>query len=110
MTRIEVMTLYYVSKHGMIQTRGKFEQEMLYAPHFHEHASYGEELSTIEETGGTYVSLVEVSDEDRTEFPELGAAKYVLVSENDQGFVGVETIDTEKQAEEIRAEYEPEDE
>ena len=105
MTRSEILESNTVDKWGIIVGPGKFEAEMLYAPHFYECASDGEELSSMEDSG-TYTSLVEIDETDRTEFPEVGAAKYALVSENDQGFVNVTLLNTEADADEVRAAYE----
>lgn len=106
--RRQILNSYTINGYGIIQDSGKFQAEMLYAPHFYEFASDGEELSGMED--GEYMSLISVDDEDRVEFPELGAALYVLLIESDSGFVSCKTIDSEKLAERIRLDYEPEDE
>lgn len=108
MNRTEILETYKV-ENGTICDLGKFENEPIFAPYFSEYASEGEELAYMEYGCGSYVSLIEVSDEDRTEFPELGNAKYVLLTESDNGFVYCETIETEAAANEIRAEYEPDE-
>jgi hypothetical protein len=108
MTRQEILDAYTVSKYGHIQSPGKFEGEMLYAPYFHEQD--GEELSYMEDGCGEYVYLVDVTDEDRTEFPELGDARYVLVIESEHGFVSVARVADEESADRLRAAYDNSDE
>lgn len=109
MTRNEIMQVYNVNEDGIITSLGKFEGEPVYAPHFSEFADDGENLSYMEDGCGDYASLIEISDEDRTEFPELGTAKYVLVTENDQGFVGTVLVADEAEADVYRAEYATDD-
>ena len=109
MTRQEIADAYGIDDDGRLIALGKFEGEMCYAPHFSEYASDGEVLSWMEDGCGVFVALIEIDDEDRREFPEVGAAKYAVVIENDQGFVSVELLDTEEQADNWRAEYAPDD-
>lgn len=59
----------------------------------------------MEDGCGEYVSLVSISDEDRKEFPGLGDALYCVIQENDQGFVFATLLNTEKQADEWRDDY-----
>lgn len=106
MTRKEIEAEFTI-KDGVIQDLGKFEGEMLYAPYFSENAGGGEELSVMENGAGEYVSLIEVSAEDRAEFPEIGKDTHsILLTESDSGFIGVQEL-TESQAEDARAEYAP---
>lgn len=108
--REQVLSEYDVDERGIIQSPGKFEAEPLYAPYFSENAEYGEELSFMENGWGEYVSLIEVGDDDRQLFPEVGTALYVLFTENDQGFVSVSLVKTEQKADDIRFAYEPDSE
>lgn len=108
MTREEINEAYGINERGMITALGKFEAEMCYAPYIYEYASYGEELSFSEDGCGEYVSLVSVDASARLEFPELGSAAYVLVTESDNGFVSCQLVADEDAANKIRAAYEEE--
>lgn len=99
--RDELLQQYDVNDRGIITTSGKFEGEPLWAPYFYEFASDGEELSF--EGSGDYISLIEISEEDRREFPELPGGKYIYLVESMGGFVYVSCI-SEKAAEELRSE------
>lgn len=109
MTRNEIMQDYNVNEYGIITSPGKFESEPIYAPHFYEFANDGENLSYMEDGCGDYASLIEISDEDRAEFPELGTAKYVLVTETVVGFVGTVLVADEAEVDIYRAEYATDD-
>lgn len=102
-TRAAILAEYNVDENSRITNPGKFEGEMLYAPYFYEVALHG--VSEELDDDGEYVTLVAVGDSDRAAFPELGAARYVLLIETDLGFVRVESIDTERHADRIREEY-----
>lgn len=65
MTRQEILDAYETDR-GIIQSPGKFEGEPIYAPYFYE--ADGEELSFMEDGCGEYVCLIEIDDDDRTEF------------------------------------------
>lgn len=78
---------YDVSRDGIIHSPGKFEGEMLYAPYFWNWIleSEGEEMTDAD---GTPWTVLDISDEDRTMFPEIHRNIYrVALRENDQGFV-----------------------
>ena len=81
MTREEVCAAYTV-KAGVIRSPGKFEGEPVYVPHFY--AVWLDGFATYEEDGSYHI---EVCDDDRKQFPELGAAKKVFIIETDNGFV-----------------------
>jgi hypothetical protein len=104
MNRTEITDSYTV-ENGMIVSPGKFEGGPIFAPYFSEAASDGEEISFIGDPNGDYASLVEIDADDRREFPELGSAKYVLVTESYQGFVGVMLVLNELEAQAIRDGY-----
>lgn len=82
MTRKEIESAYRVGDSGRILSPGKFEQEMVYAPHYYDVLCNG---FADEDSGG--VTLFKVTDEDRKEFPELREAAWVTLEENDVGFV-----------------------
>lgn len=106
-TRAGIRRHYHV-KDGIIMSLGKYEGEPVFAPYFAFTASYGEELSHMEEGCGVYASLCEIEIDDRAEFPELGDDdRYVLVTENEQGFVSVKVIASDEEADQIRAEFAP---
>jgi len=69
----------------VIKNPGKFEGEETYVPYFWDMVLEGfhEEVGR----GDSSVARIEISDEDRTKFPVLGNAKYILLEESDQGFV-----------------------
>lgn len=102
MTREEILATYTVGENGIIKTLGKFEGEMLYAPYFYDRVLDGEGEDVYEgvieptqlevcETPLLYTEL-EVTDEDRAEFPEIGDTARVRISETSQGFVYLEEI------------------
>lgn len=102
-SRAGIRGQYDVNKAGIIMSPGKYEGDPVFAPYFAFTASYGEELSHMEEGCGVYASLCKVDDDDRAEFPELGADDlYVMVTENDQGFVTVNVIKSEAEADQLR--------
>ncbi len=104
MTRKEIEQEYTVVD-GRITDPGKFENKLIYAPYFSEWAQEGEVLSYMEDGAGEFVSLIEVTDDDRKEFPELDATtSHILVTETEQGFVYCEEL-TARQAEKVRQEY-----
>lgn len=101
-TRAGIRRQYHV-KDSIIMSLGKFEREPVFAPYFAHTASFGEELSHIQDGAGDYVSLIAIDVDDRAEFPELSDdAMYVLLTENEQGFVSVRTIDSEDEAARLR--------
>ena len=84
MTKAEIEQQYVV-RNGIIASPGKFEGEMVYAPHFWDIYLNG---------GGDYagddVLACAVIDEDRAEFQELVGVSVVKMWEDDNGFVYVE--------------------
>jgi|SRR4051812_12933393 hypothetical protein len=102
-TRNQVMSEYTVTD-GIIRDPGKFEAEPVYAPVYYDALldGCGEDLAFMEDGCGEYAALVPVGDPDRIEFPELGSARYVLVSEGDTGFVSIQLIETEAEADRLR--------
>ena len=87
MTRQETFAAYNIDSNGFIQSLGKFESEMLYAPHFWEMRLDGmaDELSYPD---GTTIYIVAIDDADRAEYPELPASAVAcLLEESAQGFV-----------------------
>ena len=110
MTREEIMEMYEVNKNGIIKSLGKFEGEMIYAPHFYDVSGNGEILSYMIEGCGEYAELIEIDDDDRKEFPELESiTKYILLIETDQGFVYCNEI-KESKVSELRLAYSSSDE
>ena len=81
MTRQEVLANYSVDSNNIITELGKFQGEMIYAPHFYDIYSNGGA-----DDDGEIISF-KISDEDRKEFPELGAAKQIDMIFDDFGFV-----------------------
>lgn len=103
MTRQEIIDEgYEFDKHGIIQTLGKFEGEMLYAVHFYDAVlngdgtreypcenceCYGKDGCEADECYEEGWDVLDVTDEDRKEFPELGNAKRVVLEERENGFI-----------------------
>ncbi|MGH9890685.1 MAG: hypothetical protein ACREA0_01615 [bacterium] len=107
MTREEILKKFTVNEHGIIQSPGKFEGEMLYAPYFYDAtldgrgedvynappASEDEEVDDPWEGGDLLYTELEVTAEDREMFPELDpSTQRVRVSESGPGFVYVEEV------------------
>jgi hypothetical protein len=106
MKRRDVLLGYSVSG-GRITTLGRFEGEPIYAPYFWGAVmdGGGEELAFMDDGGGQYAALVEVTDKDRAEFPELRADTVnVLVIQSDVGFISATELDEEETLE-VRREY-----
>ena len=93
--RKDVLALYTVNEHGIIISPGKFEGEMLYVPYLWSAVleGYGEDEFADDEDGELIASYVEITDNDRAEFPELENAVEARLSEDSQGFVWCETRD-----------------
>jgi hypothetical protein len=82
MTRVETLASYNVDEYGVIRSLGKFEGEMIYIPHF-----YSVFLDGGGEDNGKRIRI-EIEQEDRTEFPELGKTKKAIkFYEREDGFV-----------------------
>ena len=86
MTRSEILENYHV-ENGIIQSPGKFEGEMLYAPYFYDHWLNGGSDEDHENDSGCFVSVFFISDEDVREFPELAEVREIRLWEDDSGFV-----------------------
>lgn len=71
--REQVLSSYTVNAHGIIQTPGKFEGEMIYVPHFW---NAGLEGFADQDDGKTF--RFNITDEDRQLFPEIPSNKRVL--------------------------------
>jgi hypothetical protein len=103
MTREEILKDYEVNERGVIKSPGKFEQEMLYVPHFWDELMLGDgEILYFPD--GEVITILEITDEDRKEFPELGNDLEIALGENEQGFVAANT--NSGQIADIRKEYE----
>jgi len=88
MERREVLDRYTVDERGIIRSRGKFEAEPLYAPHFWDAVLNGE-AEDHTEPDGTIWAILDVTPEDREQFPELKdrGITAVALMEIDEGFV-----------------------
>ena len=82
MTRQEIVSEYKVDAGGRIQSPGKFEGEMLYAPYF-----WDAYLNGWADSDDGEVLTFDVTDDDRREFPELAEIKAIDLINTDQGFV-----------------------
>ncbi len=84
MTREEILRQYNINEHGVIQSPGKFEGEMLYMPHFWECHLNGESNTNQD---GSFSVPIEKGE--REIFPELGSKRRKVVNFDidDNGFV-----------------------
>lgn len=98
MKRSEILSDYNVDEQGIIRSPGKFEGEMLYAPHFYEFANEGEITDTMEDGWGFFASILDVTDDDLREFPELTGITRVGIVEHDNGFVEITPVSREHSA------------
>lgn len=94
MTRADIERDYRVVS-GRITSPGKFEGEPVFAPFFYEQALEGfglvdsdVGLSHFRDDSSCRLSIFEA---DRASFPELGTARWVIVREDEDGFVHCET-------------------
>lgn len=86
MCRRETMDTFEVNAHGNITSPGKFEGEQLYAPYFWEVILNGDGCPMRDKHDDEW-TLLNVNNEERDEFPELGDAHRVALFESDNGFV-----------------------
>ena len=93
-TREETLKQYTVNDNGVIQTPGKFEGEMLYAPYFWD--CYLEGLHDLEDGDDVVFAIQE---EDFDEFPELADVEIVRLrlDYHYQGFTNL-TIEKVKES------------
>lgn len=102
--REDILKDYDVNEHGIIQTPGKFEAEMLYVPHFYDFTLDGSG-EVLDWPDGAETYLVDVDDKDKKDWPELPADCVALhMEESGTGFVSCETL-TESELAELRARH-----
>lgn len=78
----------YATKDGIIRNPGKFEGEPLWVPYFWVQGLDGcANLDVDGEDGSPPIWAFQVTDEDRTQFPELAKVYAVALEESDHGFV-----------------------
>lgn len=82
MTRAEVLAIYNVNEKGIITSPGKFELAPIFLPAFWESVLHG-----FANEGKDGNALINVGDEDRKEFPELGTMEQIGLWEEEIGFV-----------------------
>ena len=98
---------YSIDEWGIIRSPGKFEAEAWYAPIVYDWYLDGDAGEMV---GDTSIYVLEPAERERFGFGDWGFA--VTLSENDQGFVYVSTLDRaeyEKMIEEAAEEEEAED-
>lgn len=83
MTRIETLANYNV-KDNRIVSPGKFEGEMIYAPHFYE-----DSLNGLWNTNRQGVLYCVPSFAEHKEWPELKGKRFIHLYEDDLGFIHV---------------------
>ena len=93
MKRQEILESYNVGPHGVINSPGKFEADMLYAPYFYDLVMDG--VGEEHMDGDRPISFFKVGPEDRAEFPELEGVYGVACYESDQGFFFCVAYDNE---------------
>jgi hypothetical protein len=86
MTRQEILDSFDVDEHGIIQSPGKFEGEMVYAPHYYSLIMDGCADETEYDDDDTPIDYFDVSSEDTKEFPELKGVKRLVCFEDSSGF------------------------
>jgi len=90
MNRTDVFSTYEVNPDtGVIQSPGKFENEMLYVPALWAHACEG---GADFDENGVYGYVF--NDSDHEEFPEIGTAFAIMLEESDTGFVNTREFET----------------
>jgi hypothetical protein len=83
MTRAEILAEYSITEQGVIETLGKFENEMLYVPHLWDAVLNGAE----EETADDGAVRILIEPDDVAEFPELQGFVQAWLWESESGFV-----------------------
>lgn len=93
MTREEILEDYVVNEQGIITSPGKFEGQMLYAPHFWEASLHSmSDWERSDESFHYYGFKVLLAD--RKKFPELEPdVIQVEIWEDEQGFVALHRFD-----------------
>lgn len=90
-TRLDIFQDYDVED-DIISTPGLFEGDYIWAPYWYEMMMLGEG-DPIDDG----VELLEVVDDDRSEWPELdGDTTHVAVAINEQGFVSIHELDADE--------------
>jgi len=74
-----------IDRFGVITSRGKFLGQPQYAPYFWTQVKQG--LSDARERGAY---IFDITDKDRTEFPELTNYDIIRISEDRRGFITAE--------------------
>jgi len=83
---------------------GKFEGESFYTPYFYGQLMDGDG-EPLGDGDSTDADLLTVTDDERAAFALKADTAYIAVCYSEQGFVSVREL-TEKEAEDLRAEYE----
>ena len=87
LTRKQIEAEYAISEAGTIESPGKFEGEMIYAPYFYDFLLDG---GADDDVDG--VASFTVNKEDRVEFPELAGVSSILIEEDEQGFIWIQEV------------------
>lgn len=103
MTRAETLAAYRLNAGGGIATPGKFEGEAVYVPAMWEASGDGS-CDILDWPEGTESYVLDITPEDRAEWPEIGAETVALhMQESEQGFVSCEEL-TQSELDALRAE------
>lgn len=87
MTRQEIMRTWKVDQYGIIRSPGKFEGEVLYAPHYYELMMDGMGETSFSDEHEMEKTVFQITADDTAEFPELGNGKTVELYEDESGFI-----------------------
>lgn len=93
MTKHDILRTYHFNATGIITTPGKFQGGPIYGPYFYEIYLDGGDMEILNEG-----ILIEVELLDILQFPELENVKYILLDEDEQGFVWLSEVCTEEEA------------
>jgi hypothetical protein len=99
-TRDELEEQYNTNEINCITSPGKYEGEPLYVPYLWEQYGFGQGFETIS-THTETVEVIKVYNDMIEEFPELEGVEYVSLSEDNQGFVHSEALESDDELEEL---------
>jgi hypothetical protein len=90
---VKTGTLYPMDHLELITILGKFHRCPIYAPYFHAMCGDGDVIQVLEDGMGSYIEAFEPDDEEKALFPALRDYRYLVLTEDSQGFVSVELTD-----------------
>jgi hypothetical protein len=102
---VKTGTLYPMDHLELITTLGKFHRCPIYAPYFHDMAGEGDVIQVMEDGMGSYIEAFEPNDEEKVLFPALRDYRYLVLTEDSQGFVTTELTNDYPELEDEDEEY-----